>query len=315
MKGKIDMYDEDFLAIIGLLTIFVVFIIAISLVDYILTGIAYMKLAKQRGIKNPWLAWIPFANAYLIGKVSDDINAQYQKKTNRGVALLILNIISSAGGLITSGFAFDAFNRLARMSDYFTSSYSYSFGYAASSVIIIVSLLLAAASIWCTVILFMSYYSVFKEYSPANAGAFLAISLVALFILSISFAAPIIILCIYKNTPQFTVLNTRSSYYNPNANPYQQGYQQQQFYNQPYQQRPYQQSNNNQHTNQQYQQPNYNQNANQHQQPNYNQNSSQQHQQPYQQPNPQPQQTQQPQQQTNNDTDNKGKYDDGIKKD
>ena len=43
------------------------------------------------------------------------------------------------------------------------------------------------ASIWGTVLQFMSYYMVFKEYAPDNSGLFIAVSLVAYLLLSMTF--------------------------------------------------------------------------------------------------------------------------------
>lgn len=44
--------------IIGFLVIAVIIVAAF----YIYFALAWMKIAKKKGYKNPWLAWIPFAN-------------------------------------------------------------------------------------------------------------------------------------------------------------------------------------------------------------------------------------------------------------
>jgi len=43
-----------------------------SVAIYVFNSIGLMTIAKNRGITHPWMAWIPFANSYLFGKLSDD---------------------------------------------------------------------------------------------------------------------------------------------------------------------------------------------------------------------------------------------------
>ncbi len=60
---------------------------------YVVEGKALHTIARRRGFSAPWMAWIPFANAWLFGSISD----QYQQKVNgrvckRGKTLLALKI-------------------------------------------------------------------------------------------------------------------------------------------------------------------------------------------------------------------------------
>jgi hypothetical protein len=45
----------------------VIFFLVIGLVFYILKSIGLQTLAARRGIENPWLAWIPIADLYIMG--------------------------------------------------------------------------------------------------------------------------------------------------------------------------------------------------------------------------------------------------------
>lgn len=238
-------------AVISSIIFFVLIIVILCVVSipYVLNGIAFMKLAKQRGIDNPWMAWVPFANTYLIGKISDDINACYQNKTNRRITLLVLDIVLAVSVIPFCVIIGDFVVSIIKdaMNDSYKLSFSYINGFQFSLLVIIILLMFVLAML-VMIIQFMSYYSIFKEYSPSNAGLFLALSIIAYFVLSCGFIAPIIILCIYKNTPQYTMLKARVDGFNANASRYQAGYNRQP-YRQPYQQ-PNQQS---------YQQPNSNQ--------------------------------------------------------
>lgn len=67
------------------------------IVVYVVEGKGLYTMAKRRGFSAPWMAWIPFANAWLFGSVSD----QYQKTVHgrvskRGKTLLALKIATQA---------------------------------------------------------------------------------------------------------------------------------------------------------------------------------------------------------------------------
>ncbi|MED2737870.1 hypothetical protein [Bacillus toyonensis] len=61
----------------GFITVMLVF----SLLAYVLTSVGLMNLAKNAGINNPWLAWIPIANLWIWGElVSEKLNGKGGKK-------------------------------------------------------------------------------------------------------------------------------------------------------------------------------------------------------------------------------------------
>ena len=41
-----------------------------GVVNYVLSSLAIYKIAKVEKVKCPWLAWIPFANSYMVIKVA-----------------------------------------------------------------------------------------------------------------------------------------------------------------------------------------------------------------------------------------------------
>lgn len=58
--------------LLSILASFLVIIIIGGLILYIFDSIATYTMAKNKGISNPWLAWIPIANSYLMGKIIDE---------------------------------------------------------------------------------------------------------------------------------------------------------------------------------------------------------------------------------------------------
>ena len=79
-----------------------------GLITYIFRSLGVYGIAKRRGLNRPWLAWIPVADHWLLGCVSD----QYQyvvkdKNTNRRkwllglrIALLVLTMVFTISMLV-----------------------------------------------------------------------------------------------------------------------------------------------------------------------------------------------------------------------
>ncbi len=67
------------------------FSLLVSLASYVMQSWSLYAIARRRGIRNPWLGWLPVGNLWILGSISD----QYQylvkgKLKNRRKALLIL---------------------------------------------------------------------------------------------------------------------------------------------------------------------------------------------------------------------------------
>lgn len=61
----------------SLLRWFVSFLIGVA--SYVLTGWGLYTVAKRRGVRYPWLAWIPLGQLWVLGKIAD----HYQRERNR----------------------------------------------------------------------------------------------------------------------------------------------------------------------------------------------------------------------------------------
>lgn len=66
-----------------------VFSLIFVLAQYIMNGIAYLRMAKKLGIPNGWLGFIPIADLWLLGKIADANSA----KKNNAKRLLVSQII------------------------------------------------------------------------------------------------------------------------------------------------------------------------------------------------------------------------------
>ena len=82
--------------VIGLMVILVYFLIlGIGLISYVLSSLAYYKIAKRRNIENAWLAWIPFGNSWIMGRVANEYDNRNGYNRKWHIALLTLAIIAT----------------------------------------------------------------------------------------------------------------------------------------------------------------------------------------------------------------------------
>ncbi len=170
--------SEEGMAFLGVFLALYVIIIAIalaaSLTTYILNSIGLMTIAKNRGIKNPWMAWIPFASSYLFGVVSDDINRYKGKQTKHSKILLGLEIASIV--CIFVGYLF-CFGLVV------TGIMAESNGAAPSPAILgvlggcLVILLTIVPAIIYTVFYYIALYNILQTYAPNYAILVLLLSL------------------------------------------------------------------------------------------------------------------------------------------
>lgn len=64
-----------------------------GVLNYVLQSIALFTIAKNRGMKSAWCAWVPLANAWLLGSVSDLHDRQRGLNRHWGRTLLICKIL------------------------------------------------------------------------------------------------------------------------------------------------------------------------------------------------------------------------------
>ena len=78
-------------------------ILAYSAVAYVLQSISLHTVARRRGIKHSWLAWVPFGSDWILGSISDQFRyVRCGEIRNRRVLLLVLNGLVTAISLAES---------------------------------------------------------------------------------------------------------------------------------------------------------------------------------------------------------------------
>ena len=169
-QGMVDAVFGVYLAIIFIA-------LAFSLVAYVLQSVALHTIANRRGIKDGWLAWLPFGNSWILGSVSD----QYRYLTkgeirNRRKLLLGLSIAT-----IVAYFAWVIVMVMAGV--ILGSGESMAF----AMLTIMGALLITGVAVAYTVFYYMSLYDLYISCATDNGVVYFVLSIV------ISWLTPILV--------------------------------------------------------------------------------------------------------------------------
>lgn len=148
-----------------------------GIATYILTALGIYTISRRRGLRKPWLAWVPVVNVWLLGSISD----QYRyvvKGENRSkrkwllglsIVMHLLTLVITVMGLTIIGKAiFGGYHSNHRMLS----------GMMGPVMTVLGSALpLAAAAIAYAVIRYMALYDVYRSLDPANAVLYLVLSI------------------------------------------------------------------------------------------------------------------------------------------
>lgn len=152
---------------------------ALGIASYVLSSLALYTLAQRRGLRNPWLAWIPVIKVWLLGSLSDQYRyvARGQNCSKRK-SLLVLSILSGlAGAAICVMAAVMVVNLVIGMMG--GVSEAFLFNRIDGQLFGIIGLVapLAAVAIARAVIYYMALSDVYKSMDPANCTVFLVLSI------------------------------------------------------------------------------------------------------------------------------------------
>lgn len=146
-----------------------------TVATYVLTAMALYTIAQRREIEKPWLAWIPVANSWIVGSLSD----QYQyvvkghNKSKRKI-LLILNIL-----LVVLGTTMAVLGVATGVSFLLADSHGRMLSNIMGPVVALLGLCVPvlAISIASAVIHYMALYDIYRSMDPDNSVLFLVLSI------------------------------------------------------------------------------------------------------------------------------------------
>ncbi len=182
----------------------------LAIVGYVLGALGLYTIAKRRGINNPWLAWVPVADMWVLGCISDQYRhiVKNQVKTKRksmpilkGAMLALLFVIVVLGismaidvipylpeGLLSletlTEMSFMSDSEMEAMLEDMVSQFSQPTP-AVIQVLLVKGIVVALLGLTMSVVavvlavqMYMAYYDLFTAANPKNATLYLVLGLV-----------------------------------------------------------------------------------------------------------------------------------------
>lgn len=151
----------------------------LSIASYVLTALALYTIARRRGLKNPWLAWIPVADSWLLGSLSDQyryvVKGEHKSKRKTLLffrVLITIMWISLMGLLVRLCFHAIGSAFWGSIND----DQIFQILHQALN-LLVVCLPLIGISIAYAVFRYMALYDLYKSLDPANCVLFLVLSI------------------------------------------------------------------------------------------------------------------------------------------
>ena len=151
----------------------------IAIAGYVLTALALYSMAQRRHIAHAWISWLPVADSWILGSLSDQYRyvVKGQVKSKRKL-LLTLNIISTIVSTVLFFLSFHSIIRMLLMimegTDEVLMVERIFSGLMRTSGIL---LLMLPLIIWKKVLTFMALYDVYQSCEPRNAVMYLVLSI------------------------------------------------------------------------------------------------------------------------------------------
>lgn len=135
----------------------------VSIAIYVFTALSLYTIARRRGIACPWLAWVPVANLWLMGSLSD----QYRYLTQGQIRhkRISLPVWKGTGWVLTGGIVGGVIAAFAGA------------GVGAILTVLCLALAVVCVAIVYVVLYFMALYDVYASCDPQNAAVYLVLSI------------------------------------------------------------------------------------------------------------------------------------------
>lgn len=175
-----------------LLLLFYFLIACFCIASYIVNALGLYRAAKASGINNSWLAWIPVANIWVLGSVTDVIDTNYGLKRRWSKALLgtYIGVFVTIIPAYITMFAFIIMTSLSGASNEFATATMIMF-----FIFYVFIIIAAMVSVVNQAISFVCLYKIFEKTVPEKSLKYLILSIL------VPFATGI---CLMKCYPQTT---------------------------------------------------------------------------------------------------------------
>lgn len=173
---------EELLEASSILTLFTAIPSTIfSLAVYIITAFSLYTIAQRRGIKYPWLAWIPVVSFWTLGAIADDYRWKTygQKKARRKVLLgtqIAMVVLVAILFVICIAMIVGIFANIDFETGELNEDFVLSMGASVLGVLLVYLPLLVVTVIH-TVYQYIALYELYKSCDPGHAVLYLVLSI------------------------------------------------------------------------------------------------------------------------------------------
>lgn len=140
-------------------------------VVFVLQGVGIAKMAKNRGLEKRWLAFVPFANIWYLGKLAGDGQFFGQRMKNTGLYAMIGQIVATIvtwAMIISETYLFYEHGIPNVVNDSYCWTGLTGFALAVEQFYTVSVYLVMIFQLICEVLLFILLTSLFKQYAPRN---------------------------------------------------------------------------------------------------------------------------------------------------
>lgn len=174
------------------------------LAAYFIKSFGLYKISRSRKFNNAYLAWFPFANHYLFGLVSDDINKYKNVQSSNKIVLLILSIFNSILALLLCIILFISVGEILSAASYTTPSSDFWVSFLQNKAIPFLTIIF---TMFIVNLLFNIFYCIYahniiKDYVPKLSTLLCIILVLNLFMFGDRLVDSIIFLSISTNQPE-----------------------------------------------------------------------------------------------------------------
>lgn len=154
---------------------------ALGIAAYVLMSLGLYTIAQRRGIKNPWMAWVPVLNLWILGSIADQYRYVVKGEVrSRRKVLIVLAILQAVAVIALFVMLISMMvNIMMRLPELERMTDDQTLKFVLSSVLPMVGALLVmlVVSIVTAVFEYIAYYDLFASCDPENKVLFLVLGI------------------------------------------------------------------------------------------------------------------------------------------
>ena len=158
-------------AMAGVFMAYYLILMALGIVSYVFRALSLYTISKRRGIRNPWLAWLPVGDMWILGSISDQYNYVVKGKIRNRRKVLI--------GLMIALYALVVLIYVGLFAIMILILGEPAIGAGVGSLLMLLFVLFGifAVGITATVYQYLAMYDLFRSCDPDNAVLYLVLSI------------------------------------------------------------------------------------------------------------------------------------------